>query len=65
MASHEMVENIKTTKTRGLERMDEFTSRFTDFEYPGRKESKRANYYDSIKIEKVVSFQTVKNENPG
>ena len=32
IASHEMVENIKTTKTRGLERMDEFISRFTDFE---------------------------------
>ena len=59
-----MVENIKTTKTRGLERMDEFISRFTNFEYPGRNENKRASYYDSIKKEKVVSFQTVKKKTP-
>ena len=59
-----MVENIKTTKTRGLEGMDEFISRFTVFEYPCRNENKRASYYDSIKIEKVVSFQTVKKKTP-
>ena len=59
-----MVENIKTTKTRGLKRMDEFISRFSDFEYPGRNENKRASYYDSIKKEKVVSFQTVKKKTP-
>ena len=57
-----MVENIKTTKTRGLERMDEFISKFTDFKYPGGNENKRASYYDSIKKEKVVSFQTVKKK---
>ena len=49
---------------RVLERMDEFISRFTDFEYPGRNENKRANYYDSIKKEKVLSFQTVKKKTP-
>ena len=40
--------------------MDEFISRFTDPEYPGRNKDKRASSYDSIKKEKVVSFQTVK-----
>ena len=55
-----MVENIKITETRGLERMDEFISRFTDPEYPGRNKDKRASSYDSIKKEKVVSFETVK-----
>ena len=59
-----MIENIKTTKARGLERMDQFISRFTDFKYPGRNENKRASYYDSIKKEKVVSFQTVKKKTP-
>ena len=49
IASHEMVENIETTKTRGLERMDEFIPRFTNFEYPSRNENKRPSYYDSIK----------------
>ena len=57
-----MVENIKATKTKGLERMDEFICRFTDFYYPSRNENKRASYYDSIKKEKVVSFQTVKKK---
>ena len=59
-----MIENIKTTKTRGLERMDQFIPRFTDFKCPGRNENKRASYYDSIKKEKVVSFQTVKRKTP-
>ena len=57
IASHGMVKNVKTTKTRGLERMDKFISRITDFEYPGRNENKRASYY-----EKVASFQTVKKK---
>ena len=62
IASHEMVESFKTAKERGLERIDEFISRFTDFEHPGRNKDKRASYYDSIKKEKVVSFQTVKKK---
>ena len=57
-----MIENIKITKTRGLERMDEFISRFSDFSYPGRNENKRASYYDSIKKEKVVSFKLSKRK---
>ena len=59
-----MVENIKTRKTIVLERMDEFTSRFTDFEYLGRNESKSGSYYGSIKKEKVLSFQNVKKKTP-
>ena len=59
-----MVESFKTAKERGLERIDEFISRFTDFEHPGRNKNKRASYYDSIKKEKVVSFQTVKKKTP-
>ena len=47
---------------RGLERMDGFISGFTDFEYPGRNENKRASCYESIKKEKIVSFQTVKKK---
>ena len=58
-----MVGNIKTTKTRGLERMDEFISRFTNFEYPGRNESK-SQLLRQHKKEKVVSFQTVKKKTP-
>ena len=59
-----MVKNIKTIKTRGLERINEFISRYTDFEYLGRNDNKRASYYGSIKKEKVVSFQTVKKKTP-
>ena len=59
-----MVENIKTRKTIGLVRMDEFTSRFTDFEYLGRNESKSGSYYGRIKKEKVLSFQNVKKKTP-
>ena len=44
--------------------MDKFISRFTDFEYPRRNENKRASYHNSIKKEKVVSFQIVKKETP-
>ena len=55
IASHEMVENIKITKKRGLGMMDEFISRFTDFEYPSRNEGKTASYYDSIKKGCIIS----------
>ena len=52
-----MIENIKITKASGLERMDEFISRFTDFEYPGRNENKKASYYDSIKKKRLYHFK--------
>ena len=60
-----MVEKLKTTKTRGLERIDEFISRLTDFEYHGRNENKRASYYDSIKKKKrLYHFKLSKRKPP-
>ena len=62
IASHEMVENIKPIKTRGLERINEFISRYTNFEYLGRNENKRASYYGSIKKERLYHFKLSKRK---
>ena len=56
-----MVENIKSMKTTGLERMDKFMSRFIDLEHPGRNENKRVNYYD-IKKRKGCIISNLKNK---
>ena len=46
----------------GLERIDEFISRSTDFEYPGKNENKRASYYDSIKKKRFYHFKLSKRK---
>ena len=58
MASEEMIENIKTTKSRGIDGMKKFIARFTNSQQQvcGNKET----YYDSIKKQKVISFETKK-----
>ena len=57
-----MVENIKTKKTRELERMDEFIYRFTDFGYPGRNENKRVSYCNTIKNKMLYHFKLSKRK---
>ena len=62
IALHEMVENIKSMKTTGLERIDKFMSRFIDLEHPGKNENKRVNYYD-IKKRKGCIISNCQKQN--
>ena len=52
-----MVENIITTKSRGLAGMKNFISRFTNMEEGAER---KETYYDSIKKQKVISFEAKK-----
>ena len=58
MASEEMIENIKTTKCRGIDGMKNFIARFTNSNQQGC--GNKETYYDSIKKQKVISFETKK-----
>ena len=52
-----MVESIITMKSRGLDGMKNFISRFTNMEQGAER---KETYYDSIKKRKVISFEAKK-----